>query len=367
MTSRRGVRLVLVLAAALASLGFAAGASAASVTGTIKLDPATTQVDNGGTFNIKVISNTTVPISGVSASITFNKSVVQVTSIGRASAWGSAPLFLAADATAISTANQKGVLKGVASSFFPPTSVPAGAQDFVTVTFKAIACGTVALGLPIGKTNSDTQLLDGRSATYGNAIKITTTGATVTVCNGGGASGSPGASGSGALPSDSGGALPSDSIDPNASPSAAPSAAAEPSPGVAAPVVAASAAPADNGAAGTTSEQTGWLTFAMAALAIAAAGLATLILVLTIAAIVAAVTGAIVVIRVWNRHNENDAATEGGTPPVTTTGSSGPAEGAPAGDASADASTAPGAPADATASTPAPVESAPPAPATQQP
>jgi hypothetical protein len=354
MTSRRGARLVLVLAVALASLGIAEGTSAASVTGTIKLDPPTTQIDNGGTFNIKVISNTTVPISGLSASILFNKAVVQVTSITRAAAWTSAPLFLAADAKAIATANQKGNLQNVAAAFFPPGTVPAGSQDFVTVAFKAIACGTVAMTVPMGRV--DSSMLDGRSATYGNAIKITTTGATVIVCQGGaGASGSPVASSSGALPSDS--------LDPNASPSVAPTDSPQPD-GSSAPPSAAASAPVDTGSGGTTAEQSGWLTFAMAALAIAAAGLATLILVLTIAAIVAAVTGAIVVIRVWNRYSDKDAGSTGDSPPATPTDGATAAE-APGGTPSADAANAEGRAPNGAAPTSAAAESAPPPPTTQ--
>jgi hypothetical protein len=343
MQSRRAVRPVLVLAIALATLGIAGGASAASVTGTIKLDPPTTQVDNGGTFNIKVISNTTVPISGLSASIKFDKSVVQVTSITRATAWASAPLFLAADAKAIATANSKGVLQNVAVAFFPPGTVPAGTQDFITVGFKATACGTANMTVPTGRVDSN--MLDGRSATYGNAIKITTTGATVTVCQGGGGA-SPGASdGASPGPSDSSGVLPSDSIDPNASPSVAPSDAPQPS--ASGELPSASTPPVDNGSGGTTQEQSGWLTFAMAALAIAAAGLATLILVLTIAAIVAAVTGAIVVIRVWNRYNAKDATSAGdttpATPPESATADTASAASSTTGSASGDASTPSGA------------------------
>lgn len=307
MQSRRAVRLALALALTLASVGFAGGTLAASVTGTIRLDPPTSQVANGGTVNITVISNTSVPISGLAASITFDKAILQVTSITRAPAWAHAPLFIAGDASAIATANKKGVLQAVGVSFFPPTSVPAGDQQFITVAFKAVACGTVTMTMPTGRVDSG--LLDGRASTYGNAVSIKTTGATVTVCQGAaGASGSPAASGS-AGPGDSGSAAPSDfgSAAPSASEGSQASAAA-------------SAAPSDNsglalgagggtGSGGTTSEQNSWLTFALAALAVSAAGLALLILVLTIVAISAAVVGAIVLMRYWRRTTENDRAT----------------------------------------------------------
>jgi hypothetical protein len=307
MQSRRAVRLALLLAILLANLGIAGGASAAGVTGTLKLDPPTTSVDNGGTVSIKVMANTTVATSGVAASVTFDKAVLQVVSITRSATWATAPLYLAGDAAAIATANKKGLLQAVAASFFPPGSVPAGSQEFITIVFKAVACGSVSLGLPIGTTNGDTTLLDGRAATYGASIKLTTTGAAVTVCQGGSGSPAPGASGeASSVPGDSGIPGASSSVDPNASAPAS----SDPSPS-ALPASASPSAPADAASAGTTSEQSGWLTFAIAALAIAAAGLAALILVLTIAAIVAAVVGGVFLVRNWRRFFGN-----GGTSPV---------------------------------------------------
>jgi len=315
MLSRRAVRLALVLALTLASVGIAGGASAAAaVAGTVKLSPATTQVDNGGTFNIVVTSNAAIPISGVSASVTFNKAVLQVTTITRGSAWASAPLFIAGDAPAIAKANSKGVLQNVAASFFPPGNVPAGDQQFITVGFKAIACGTVTMTVPIGRV--DSTMLDGRAATYGTTMKVTTTGATVTVCQGGGgASSSPGASD-----------VPSGSIDPNASPSTGPGDSAQPSAstdaGSSPSATAPTPAPSDNGSGsgggtpgGGTTEQNSWLTFALAALAVSAAGLALLILVLTIVAIIAATVGAAFVFRLWRRYTAADAAAH---PPAAT-------------------------------------------------
>ena len=347
MLSRRAVRLAMVLAVFLASLGIAAGASAAGVTGTVKLDPATSQIDNGGTVSIKVIATTTVATSGVSATITFDKSVLQVTSITRSSAWANAPLFLAADASAIAAANKKGVLKGVTAGVFPPASVPAGAQEFITVGFKAIACGSVNLGLPIGTTNTDTQVVDGRTATYGALAKLTTTGATVTVCQGGAGASPP--AGASASASDGASADPgaSDSFDPNASAvsgdTSQPSASAAPT----GPLPSAGAfAPADTGS--PTNEQSGWLTFAMAALAVAAAGLAALILVLTIVAIVAAVAGGTVLIRAWRRYSDTDGKPSEGAPaPAAAPDSPSAAEGstaqdeAPAGDAAGTATPPP--------------------------
>lgn len=296
MLRRRALRLALLLTVLLAVLGVAATASAAGVTGTIALDPATTQVDNGATFSLKVTSNTSVPISGLSASIKYDKSLLQIKSIARAAQWASAPLFLAADDKAIALANSKGYLQAVAADFFPPGSVPAGSQDFVTVTFQAVGCGTANLTVPYSKAHGDSDMLDGRDTTYGNSIPITTTGATVTVCQGG-ASGSQAASASGA-PGSSGSPGPSDSVQPGASDSTQPGAGAGPAGG--APSAAPSAPAMSNAAAaGLTSTQSDWLTFALAALGVAAVGLAVLILILVVVAIVASVVGGTILIRVW--------------------------------------------------------------------
>src|SRR3974377_2421010 len=105
MQSRRAVRLALALALTLASVGFAGGTLAASVTGPIRLDPPTRQGANGGPPKIPVISNTSVPISGLAASITFDKAILQVTSITRAPAWAHAPLFIAGAASPLRTDN----------------------------------------------------------------------------------------------------------------------------------------------------------------------------------------------------------------------------------------------------------------------
>jgi hypothetical protein len=52
-------------------------------------------------------------------------------------------------------------------------------MEFLTITFSAIACGTVSLDLPNGP--ADGVVLDGRPGSYGESIPITTNGGTVTV------------------------------------------------------------------------------------------------------------------------------------------------------------------------------------------
>jgi len=282
------------------ALGFAGGASAAG--NTLRLDPATTQVANGATFSIKVIQNADIATSGTSTSIGFNKAILQVTSVTRGAAFAAAPLFLAGDATAIAAANKSGKLQNVAAAFFPPTSVAAGEKEFITVGFKAIACGSVNLTVPTGRV--DSTMLDGRTASYGTNLKITTAGATINVCEGGGAVAGASA-GSSEVPGSSDTPGASGSLEPNATASHEPVAGGSVAPGV---VAGPSAGPTiDAGLVSTSAEQSGWLNFALAALAVAAAGLATLIIVLTLIAIVGAVVGTVVVIRVWRRYAARDA------------------------------------------------------------
>lgn len=313
MYRRSAARSAIGLIVLVALLGFAGGAIAAG--NTIRLDPATSQVANGASFEITVIQNSTVATSGTSASITFDKAILQVTSVTRGPAFAAAPLFIAGDATAIAAANKTGKLQNVALAFFPPTSVPAGDQVLITVGFKSVACGTVKMTVPTGRV--DATMLDGRTATYGASLKLTTTGATVTVCEGtsapaGASSAAEASSPAGAsastdasvVPGESAGAVPTESIDPTSS---APAAAAPSGSSGAGTGPAPSAPPIDATFAGTTGAQSGWLDFALAALAVAAAGLATLIIVLTVIAIAGAVAGAIVVLRIWRRYAQKDA------------------------------------------------------------
>ena len=305
MQSRRTARLSLFLALLVASLGIAVTANAAG--NTLRLDPATSSVSSGATFNVKVIQSATVPTSGTAVSITFNKAVLQIVGISRGAAFASAPLFIAADAPAIANANKKGKLQGVAAAYFPPGSVPAGDQEFITIQFKAIACGASPLAFAMSKQNDG--MLDGRAKTYGASLKIeSTTGATVDVC-GAGASAPAGASSD---PNSSASIDPNASIDPIAS--VEPSAGASEQPSQpAGGVVTPSQAPGA-GSGDVTSEQQGWLTFGLAALAVAAAGLALFIVLMILITMAAAMIGGFLLLRSWSRARQADAAAAAATP-----------------------------------------------------
>jgi hypothetical protein len=291
---RRAGRLGLAIAALAAAIVVPATASAAG--NTLSFDPPTSNVAAGATLDVKVMQDVAVPTSGTAVTFTFNKSVLQIASITRGPAFATAPLFLAGDAGAISNANKSGKLSGIAVAFFPPGSVPAGSQLFLTITFKAVGCGSSPLTFALSKKNDG--LLDGRDKTYGAALKVDkTTNASVQVCEPG-ASVVPGSVSFDPNASFDAGASPS--FDASASPSFDASASEAPSAVAAGGVVTPSQPPAA-GSGGTTDEQSSWLTFALAGLAVAAAGLALLIVVIVLITIVAATVAAYYLLRAWRR------------------------------------------------------------------
>jgi hypothetical protein len=310
---RRVVGISMMLAALLATLGVAVGAFAAG--NTMRIDPATSTVAKDGTFQVKVIQAASVVTSGSQATITFDRTKVQVTTVTKGAPFVSAALFLSADPASIASANKSGKLKSVSAAFLPPGSVAAGTAEFVTVGFKATGCGDVKLGLPAG--NTDAILLDGRDATYGKPLTVSATGATVTIaCDGSvAAASSSGAAASGAAPSAAAasgdvppGASPSGdvlgataTVDPGASggPNAAATAGTSQPPLKAAAVVTAvrSSDPGAYSGDPYGTQQEAWLTFALAALAVAAVGLALLIVLVVAGVLITAIVGPIVLVR----------------------------------------------------------------------
>jgi hypothetical protein len=237
-------------------------------------------VTQGGSFSVKVIANATVGMSGVQATVTFDKTKLQLTTATRAAAWDGAAILQPANlATAITTANTSGKFKKIAAAFLPPDFLPSGDQDFLSLTFKAIGCGPATIGLPIGP--EDGLVLDGSDATYGATVKGTKgVGATVTIggCTAApspsagasaAASASPGAS---AAPTDAAAsASPSDAA-PSATPTD-PAASASPSSAVAsvAPSTAPSTAPTASPAmepASSSGSTTAWLLVVLIAVAV---------------------------------------------------------------------------------------------------
>jgi hypothetical protein len=228
-----------------------------------------------------VIVNAAELTSGAQASITFDRTKVQVTSVAKGAAYSGAALFLGGDAGSIAKANAKGKLTTVAAAFLPPGTVALGDQDFLDIGFKATACGKVVLGLPVGA--ADASLLDGRDATYGKTLKPTTTGATVQICAPGTspAPTPPGSSAAAPTPTPGGSVLaassapssgPTDSTPPSSGPADSPSPSVAPSDSSGPVAIVASPSP-DSGQNPNSSSDSGgppWLLIGLLVVAVAA-------------------------------------------------------------------------------------------------
>lgn len=179
MRIHRRSGIAAVFAIALAMFGVVGSVSAAG--NTLRIDPASQTVAKGTPFTVKVVQNASVATIGAQASVTFDSSKLQITSVAWGSAYASAPVLVPSDiASAISKANTSGKLAEFAATFFQATdAIPAGDADFLSITFTATGCGTVPLGLPVGP--SDALLLDGSADTIGNTLPVTTAGGSITV------------------------------------------------------------------------------------------------------------------------------------------------------------------------------------------
>jgi hypothetical protein len=212
-----GVRLastVAAIAAVVALSGLPLAPSALAAGETISITPATMPASGAvglnNTFTVTVAGNSgTSPVSGISASVAFDKTVLELQSAAyAATGWGTAaikPVDLSLAAT-ITAANTAGELDNVAGGDLS-SSVRAGDQAFFSVTFKVIACpadsGTTPLTLLT--SGSFPSIFQDGATTITPAVA----GATVTPC-GAGATASPATSSS-----------PAASDAPTASPTAA--------------------------------------------------------------------------------------------------------------------------------------------------
>jgi hypothetical protein len=305
-------KIGIVAALGVTILGAVANVAAAG--NTLRLEPATTTVAKDATFTIRVVQNATVATSGAQVTVTFDRTKAQVTTVTRGTPYANAALFLGADAAAITNANKTGKLKTVAAAFLPPGAVPVGDKDFITVDFKATACGEIKLGLPVGA--ADAGLLDGRDAKYGAALKVTGTGATVTVDCGANA---PTPTPVGATETPAGSVLgetsspgtdvtpdPLASTPPGESPPPAASGSVEPGASPSgSPVALASADPCP-----TCTDRSDWLDFGLAAMGVAASGLALLIVLVLIAFVGASIVGSVLLYRHWRRSRGRAPARE---------------------------------------------------------
>jgi len=171
--------MVASLVVGLMTLGLAGNVAAAGAT--MRIVPSSSTVAKDSTFKITIVQNAPGPTSGAQATVTFDKTKVQVKSIERGHLYAGSPVYQPPDIPgAISQANSSGKLQTIAAAFLPPDSVPAGEQDFLIITFSTIGCGKVDFGLPVG-TFDTAYMIDGTEAGWGNSLPVAATGASVTV------------------------------------------------------------------------------------------------------------------------------------------------------------------------------------------
>jgi hypothetical protein len=168
----------LILAVVIATLSVTSCSTAPG--NTLRIDPSGQTLGKGSEFSVRVVENATVDSSGAQASVTFDRNKAEITSVTWGSTYAAAPIHIPSDLTAaISKANTTGKLAQLAAAVVTPDSVAPGDADFLTINFTATGCGSFPLDLPVGRL--DAALLDGRTATYGDAMLVTTAGGTVTI------------------------------------------------------------------------------------------------------------------------------------------------------------------------------------------
>jgi len=159
----------------------------AAGSGTLSVSPATVTTSSG-TFSVDIASSTSgVNASGAAASVTFDKTKLQIVSVAKASggeSWDAAGASWAGlpNASIIAAANAAGKLPAVGAYLTSGAMPDDPPQALITVTFLVVACGDSTIGLPVGP--SDGEMLDGTAgATYGDPIAVTSTsGAIVNPC-----------------------------------------------------------------------------------------------------------------------------------------------------------------------------------------
>ena len=210
-----------VVAVLLTTFGAVAAVSAAG--NTLRIEPASNSIATGASFTVRVVGNTSGPVVGAQAAVAFDNTQLQIQSIAKGADWVSGGAVYggypspANMSSFIGAANAAGKLPGIAAFISDGSSfLAAGDHDLLSITFKATACGTSSLSLPVGP--ADATMIDGAAASYGNALPVTTTAGSVSVaCAGSSPSASP--SGASASPS---GASPSPSGASSAPPDATP-------------------------------------------------------------------------------------------------------------------------------------------------
>jgi hypothetical protein len=174
----------LLLVVAVAGVGMLSYASprVSAAQGTLRVDPASQTVGAGAEFKVKIIQNADVATTGAQASLRFDPAVLELVNVEPGAPYASAQLLLPGSLEqAIADANGTGLLACVATFFVPGGgSVPAGDADFLVLTLRAKAGGTVPLrlvGEGCGSTTSQLEMIDEN----GSSVPVTGSDGAVTV------------------------------------------------------------------------------------------------------------------------------------------------------------------------------------------
>lgn len=164
-----------------AAPGATAGSSASEA---LSVVPSSPQLAVGASATISVVLNSSIETSGVTATLLFDQTAIQVTKVEAGPAWSQATIVAGGNggsqADAIAQANKSGAMR-VGVLLVGSTAPPAVADTVMTFTVTGIANGTTTLSL------ESPEVLDGQSS----SVPVTATAANLTVGSGGGSGGLP--------------------------------------------------------------------------------------------------------------------------------------------------------------------------------
>src|SRR5262245_11683785 len=164
---------------ALAFLGLVVVGPTTAAGNAFRIDLPSTTVGAHARFFVKIVQQTAVATSGAQATLSFDPSLLPVTTGQARGPYAPAPIFVGANDAAIAAANLTGRLSTVAAAFLPPGSVPAGNAEFLEIGLRAVGCGPADLEVPAGP--ADAMLLDGTDRGYGETLTVNPTSGEVTI------------------------------------------------------------------------------------------------------------------------------------------------------------------------------------------
>ena len=135
----------------------------------------------GSSYTVQIWEHSSVDVAGVQASLAFDHTVLQITSVTFGPAFDSAPIKAPSASRMsqfISSANASGWLSGISANEIQPDSIPAGDNVFLKVTFTPIVCGRPS-DLDLPTLAFDALMSDGRPDSYGNTLPLSAVGGIV--------------------------------------------------------------------------------------------------------------------------------------------------------------------------------------------